>query len=225
MITGTVEWKNRWPGAVVGVLAMRGVRNPDRCDGLEALKPGIEAGLRGRFAAGGKAAIRADPVIAAYDAYYRRFGNTYHVTAQVESVAVKGRSIPAVAALVEAMFMAELSGMLLTAGHDLDLLDLPLGVDVAAPGERYETMRGEERETKPGDMVIRDARGIVSSIILGPDRRTKIGPQTRGVLFAVYAPAGIGAAKVDSHLAEIRRLVRAVAPEATVEVVETVEAG
>ena len=225
MITATVEWKNRWPGAVVGVLAMRSVRNPDRCDALEALKPGIEARLRDRFAAGGKAGIKADPAIAAYDAYYRQFGNTYHVTAQVESVAVKGRSIPSVAALVEAMFMAELSGMLLTAGHDLDLLVMPLRVDVAGPGDSYETMRGEARETKPGDMVIRDARGIVSSIILGPDRRTKIGPETRGVLFAVYAPAGIGAAKVDSHLAQIRRLVQVVAPEATVEALETVEAG
>jgi DNA/RNA-binding domain of Phe-tRNA-synthetase-like protein len=224
VITATVEWKSRWPGAVVGVLAMRSVRNPDRCEALEALKPAIEAGLRDRFAAGGKAAIRADPAIAAYDAYYRRFGNTYHVTAQVESVALKGRSIPSVAALVEAMFMAELSGMLLTAGHDLDLLGLPLSVDVAAPGDRYETMRGEEREPKPGDMLIRDACGIVSSIVLGPDRRTKIGPGTRSVLFAVYAPAGIGAAKVSSHLAEIRRLVLGVAPEAAVEVVETVEA-
>ncbi|HSV92379.1 MAG TPA: hypothetical protein VLH81_04855, partial [Desulfobacterales bacterium] len=179
MITATVAWRNRWPGAVVGVLAMRNVRNPDRCDALEALKPGFEAGLRARFAAGGRAAIRADPAIVAYDAYYRQFGDSYHVTAQVESVALKGRSIPTVAALVEAMFMAELSGMLLTAGHDLDLLGLPLSADVAAPDERYETMRGEERGTKPGDMVIRDARGIVSSIVLGPDRRTRIGPGTR----------------------------------------------
>lgn len=224
MISATEAWKSAWPGAVVGVLAMRGVGNPDRCDGLEAMKQEIEAGLRGRFAAGGKAAIRADPVIAAYDAYYRRFGNTYHVTAQVESVALKGRSIPSVAALVEAMFMAELAGMLLTAGHDLDLLELPLSADIAGPGDRYETMRGEERETKPGDMVIRDMRGIVSSIILGPDWRTKIGAGTRSVLFAVYAPLGIGPEKVSSHLAQIRRLVQVVSPGATVEVTETVEA-
>ncbi len=222
MISATEAWNGAWPGAIVGVLAMRSVRNPDHSVGLEALKTGVEAGLRGRFAAGGKTAIRADPVIAAYDTYYRWFGSTYHVTAQVESVAVKGRSIPSVAALVEAMFMAELSGMLLSAGHDLDLLGLPLRVDVAGPGDRYETMRGEEREAKPGDMVIRDERGIVSSIILGPDRRTKIGPETRSVLFAVYAPAGIGVQKVTAHLEEIRRFVTSGRPEATFECVETV---
>jgi DNA/RNA-binding domain of Phe-tRNA-synthetase-like protein len=224
MISATEAWKAVYPGAVVGALAMRGVRNPDRCDALEALKAQTEAELRARFSAGGKQALKADPVIAAYNAYYRQFGSTYHVTAQIASVAEKGRPIPSVAALVEAMFVAELSGMLLTAGHDLDLLALPLRVDIAAAGEHYTTMRGDEREPRTGDMVIRDARGIVSSIIYGPDQRTKIGPETRGVLFAVYAPAGIGEARVCAHLDRIRGLVLVVAPEATVEARETLTA-
>lgn len=224
MISSSEAWKTGWPGAIVGVLAMRGVRNPDRCDELETLKARTEADLRARYASGGRQALRADPVVTAYDAYYRRFGNSYHVTAQVESVALKSKPIPSVAALVEAMFLAELSGLLLTAGHDLDLLALPLTVDVAAAGDRYTTMRGDEREPKPGDMVIRDARGIVSSIIYGPDGRTKIGSGTSGVLFAVYAPAGIGEQRVLSHLEQIRRLVLVIAPGAAVATLETVSA-
>ena len=46
--------------------------------------------------------------IPAYNACYKGFKKTYHVQLQLESVALKGRSIPRVAALMEAMFMAEL---------------------------------------------------------------------------------------------------------------------
>ncbi len=55
----------------------------------------------------------------AYASYYRAFDKTYHVLGQLKSVAVKGKAIPSVAALVEAMFIAELHNGLLTAGHDL----------------------------------------------------------------------------------------------------------
>jgi hypothetical protein len=47
----------------------------------------------------------------AYVDYYRRHGKTYHVKAQRESIALKGKPIPARAALVEAMFMAELKSL------------------------------------------------------------------------------------------------------------------
>ena len=43
---------------------------------------------------------------------------------------------------------------------------------------------------KPGDMMICDARGIISSIVYGPDQRTRITPKTTRVLFTVYARPG-----------------------------------
>ena len=70
-------------------------------------------------------ALLSHPVLQAYDAYYRQFKKTYHVQLQLESILFKGKSIPSVAALVEAMFMAEMNDLLLTAGHDLDALHLP----------------------------------------------------------------------------------------------------
>lgn len=49
----------------------------------------------------------------------------------------EGQVRPSVAALVEAMFIAELKNLLLTAGHDLDAVELPLKLDIARGGERY----------------------------------------------------------------------------------------
>ena len=118
----------------------------------------------------------------------------------------KGKSIPSVAALVEAMFMAEIKNMLLTAGHDLDSLQLPIRLDVTRGDEVYTLMRGQPQQVKPGDMIISDGQGIMSNIIYGPDQRTQIQPGTRNVIYTTYAPAGIADASHNPAFAGYRGL-------------------
>ena len=190
MIEITEAWEKAYPGAVIGILVMRGAHNPAHHEGLDALREKVEADLRTRFSAGGKESLDADPVIAAYERYYRRFRKTYHVALQLESVIWKGRRIPSVSPLVQAMFMAELSNMLLTAGHDLSRVSLPLKVGVATGLERSTNLGGKESALKEGDMMVCDAQGVISSIIHGPDMRAPILAETRDLLFTVYAPAG-----------------------------------
>jgi hypothetical protein len=69
-------------------------------------------------------------------------------------------------------------------------------------------------------MYISDAEGVLSSILYGPDQRTQIRPQTRRVLFTVYAPRGISQAAVHDHLVDIEANVRLVSPRSTVEHME-----
>ena len=213
-------WKSAFPGAAVGTLVMRNVTNPDSHPALDQRKEDLESQLRSRFAEGGRAAIKALPTLQAYDAYYSRFKKTYHVQLQLESVALKGRSIPRVAALVEAMFMAELKNLLLTAGHDLTAVQTPVRLDVSNGSERYAMLNGQGQTLKPGDMMIADSQGVISSVIYGPDQRTRITSDTRQVFFTVYAPAGIGAEAVRQHLQDIQANVRLVSPEAEVESLE-----
>lgn len=220
MLTVTGAWKAAYPGACVGVLAMRGVANPDRHPALDQRKEALESHLRSKFAGSDRAAIRELEPIQAYNTYYRRFKKTYHVQLQLESVALKGRPIPRVAALVEAMFMAELKNLLLTAGHDLDAVRAPVTLDVADGSERYVLLNGKEQVTAGGDMMISDAEGVISSVIYGPDQRMRIAPETRRALFTVYAPAGIGQEAVRRHLQDLQANVLVVAPEAQVELLE-----
>jgi DNA/RNA-binding domain of Phe-tRNA-synthetase-like protein len=156
----------------------------------------------------------------AYNTYYKRFKKSYHVQLQLESIAWKGKSIPSVSALVQAMFMAEMKNMLLTAGHDLDALQLPLTLDVSKGTESYTLMRGEEQIVKAEDMMISDQAGIISNIIYGPDKRTQITPSTSNVIFTVYAPSGIDSQAVMSHLKDIQEYVPIAAPGARVELLE-----
>jgi DNA/RNA-binding domain of Phe-tRNA-synthetase-like protein len=125
-----------------------------------------------------------------------------------------------VAALVEAMFMAEIKNMLLTAGHDLDSLQLPIRLDVTRGDEVYTLMRGISQQVKPGDMIISDGAGILSNIIYGPDRRTQIQPGTRNVIYTTYAPSGISEQTVTEHLQDIQEYVRLFAPQAHTEMLQ-----
>jgi DNA/RNA-binding domain of Phe-tRNA-synthetase-like protein len=156
--------------------------------------------------------------------YYRARDKTYHAKAQLESVARRGKAIPSRAALVEAMFMAELENLILTAGHDLDAIVPPVRVDVTADGDRYVLLNGKEAVLERGDMMMADGAGIVSSVLRGPDLRTRITARTRNVFFAAYAPAGIGEQAVRAHLDVIRANVELVAPKARTEVLSTLTA-
>jgi DNA/RNA-binding domain of Phe-tRNA-synthetase-like protein len=210
-------WKQAYPGASVGVLALRGVANPPHHPALEDQKKALEEGLRARYAGLDRKTIEALPLMQAYAAYYKRFNKTYHVQLQLESIVFKGKPIPSVAALVEAMFMAEVKNLLLTAGHDLDALQLPLRLDVAGGTEQYMLLRGQEQQIKENDMMISDQSGIVSSILYGPDQRTPIRAETKNALFTVYAPPGIGPQSVQDHLEDILASVRVFTPQAGVE--------
>lgn len=216
MLTVSEAWKATYPGAAVGILTMRDVVNPDHHPVLDARKAELENQLRSRFAGQDKAALKALPTIQAYIAYYKRFKKTYHLLLQLESVAIKGKPIPRVAGLVEAMFIAELTDLLLTAGHDLEAIQMPLKLDVSDGSERFTRINGQEQVLKPGDMFIADAQAVISSIIYGTDQRTRITSETRQAFFSTYAPAGIGEQAVRQHLENIQANIELVAPEAEV---------
>ena len=225
VFTVSEAWKRAYPGAAVGVLAMRKVVNPESHAALDKRKEELENQLRARFSDYDRAGLKALPTIQAYNAYYKRYKKTYHVQLQLESVVFKGKPIPRMAALVEAMFMAELKNLLLTAGHDLEAIQMPVKLDVAQGDERYIRLNGQEQRLKPGDMMIADAQGVISCVLYGPDRRTRITPETRQVLFTVYAPAGIGEQAVYEHLQDIQANVLLIAPEADTELLEVYGVG
>ncbi len=217
-------WKATYPTAHAGVLVMHDVINPPYDAGLEEHKQQLQNELRVRFVGQDRNAIAALPTIQAYNAYYKSFKKTYHVQLQLESIAFKGKSLPSVAALVEAMFMAEVKNLLLTAGHDLDTLQLPVTLGVATGRESYTLLRGQEQTAKAGDMLMADQAGVISSILYGPDQRTQITAQTQRVMFTVYAPPGIEAADVQHHLEDIRQYVGYVSPDAQVDLLQVFSA-
>jgi DNA/RNA-binding domain of Phe-tRNA-synthetase-like protein len=213
-------WRQAYLDAHAGILVMRGAQNPPSHPSLEQRKQFLENELRTKYAGMDRKALLSLPAIQAYNAYYKAFKKTYHVQLQLESLLIKGRSLPQVSALVDAMFMAELNNLLLTAGHDLAMLEGPLRLEAARGTELYTNLQGEEKTLKAGDMYIADQVGVISSVVYGPDVRTPITPSTKDVLFTVYAPRGISPVAVHQHLGDIRDHVWAVSPQAQLEIME-----
>ncbi len=216
----TDAWKSVFPQAHAGVLVMKDVLNPASHAGLERSRESLMEELRLRYGHLDRSQLQSLPSLQVYEAYYKRFKKTYHVQLQLESIVFKGKSIPGVAALVEAMFMAEVRNMLLTAGHDLDALQLPVRLDVTKGDEVYTLMHGQPQRVKAGDMMISDGIGIMSNIIYGPDQRTRIQPGTRNVIYTTYAPAGISVQAVTEHLLNIEGYVRLFSSHARTEMLQ-----
>lgn len=220
----TDAWKAAYPGATVGILAMSGVSNPSSHPDVEALKKAKQDELTVQFAGKSRADLKEIDIIKAYEEYYGVYGKQYHVLLQLESIAIKGKPFASTGALVQVMFVAEVGNLLLTAGHDIDTLKGELTLDVADGTEEYLSYRGDPQFCKKGDMIISDSEAVTSSIVLGPDQRTRINSGTKNVLYAAYAPAGIGSDAMRKHMEDIRDGVHLFSSGASVDFLEVFEA-
>ena len=216
-IAATDGWRAAHPGASIGLLELSALDNRGASPRLNERKRAIEAGLRERYRGFGRQDFLALPVMAAYDRYYRRFNKTYHVQLQLESIVLKGKSLPDVSPAVDANFMAEVETLVLTAGHDADRLTGPIVIDVSRDGDQMTPMHGTSRAIRAGDMIMRDAGGVACSIIYGQDARSPISPESSHVLYVAYAPADITADVVERQLAGIAEHLRLVSPDLVVE--------
>ena len=212
MIQLTAAWRSAYPGAAVGVLAVNNASNPADHPDFHERKAQLTDQLRARYAGYDRASLRALPTLQVYHQYYKRFKKTYHLQLQLESIVLHGKDIPYSTALVEAMFMAELGSLLLTSGHDLAGVQSPVRIDVADGSETYTRINQQEQTLKAGDMYIADQAGVLSSIIYGPDYRTRIKGTTTDALFTVYVPSGIEKSDVAQHLKDTLELIRLFAP-------------
>jgi DNA/RNA-binding domain of Phe-tRNA-synthetase-like protein len=155
--------------------------------------------------------------MAAYDRYYKRFNKTYHVQLQLESIVLKGKTLPTISPLVDANFIAEVETFVLTAGHDVAKLHGPLVIDVSRDGEQITQMNGVAKALRAGDMIMRDATGVRCSIIYGQDNRSLISSETSGVLYVAYAPPGVPAETVEAQLRTVEANIRLGSPTALLE--------
>jgi hypothetical protein len=196
----------------IGLMEMEGLgargQNPD----LEAYARRVEGGLKERFGGLSRKELAATRPLDAYQAHFAARGKAYPVLLQAEAVASRGRRLEMPDPLVQAMFAAELDCLLLVAGHDLDELEGRLELDAADGKRAMPTLGGAEKVPPAGDLVMSDERGIVASVLLGPDSRTSMREATDRALFVIYAPPGIGAAEVADGLERVAAAVALACP-------------
>ena len=205
------EFSKVYPCAAVGILVLEDVIIQNEGSDFESAKHKIIHGLQKQFP--DPNSLKEHPVIQAYSRYYRKFDKSYHVIGQLRSVIFDNRPLPSVSPLIEAIFVAELKNMLLTAFHDLEKITFPLKIGISAGDEIYLTLAGEEKRLKPADMMVSDQTGVISSVIYGPDKRTSVSPASSQILIVVYAPAGIDHESIINHFVDIENLIRKFSPD------------
>ena len=199
-------------GSILGLLVMNRIQQQES-QGFNAAKKALETRLRDDYEKMTRKELKAVHPMSVYMAYYRKFGYTYHVFGQLESV-IRGKTLPKGHPLVDVMFMAELKNLLLTAAHDWEKVDPPLTLSCSSGDEVFTTLSGREVAAVAGDLMICDREAVISSILRGPDRRTCVNGDTREVAYTVYGLPGIHESLIRQHLQDLENGVRLFSPEA-----------
>jgi DNA/RNA-binding domain of Phe-tRNA-synthetase-like protein len=207
-----------WRDCALGALILRGVQNNLAGDPLGPINETLRPALVTRYGSVDRQGLKLIHPLDVYVSYYKKYGYTYHVLPQLESL-LRGQTRTSVSPLVDAMFMAEMKNGLLTAGHDLGKVEFPLGFKNST-GEKFTALNGKQVSTVPGDFQIEDRQGVISSILRGPDLRTRLEAQTRRVLFTVYAPCRIAAKLIYQHMEDLETQVKITSPEGITELKE-----
>ncbi len=207
-VTYSDELRARYPTASMGILVFGFSQGNAEQEELANHTSQVIDQLKNKFV--DSAELKNDPVIGAYSNYYKPFKKTYHVLPQLESVVFKGRSLNLPIPLLQIIFLSELKNKLLTAVHDMAEVEPPVSLDLSSGEETYSLLNGSQKMLKPEDMFAEDKKGVISSIIYGPDFRTRISKDTNEAMVVVYAPPGINRSSIAEHFDSIHSLSEAV---------------
>ncbi|MEM1486248.1 phenylalanine--tRNA ligase beta subunit-related protein [Oscillospiraceae bacterium PP1C4] len=217
MFTIDNQMKEALPGIKIGILMMK---NTSFCslDELEIHNSFRE--IQHKYGDMDRKELKVLYPIQSYMSYYKKFGYSYPVLAQLESVLKGKKTLHAESGVLQAMFLSELESMLLTAGHDLSKLQMPLQLKLAAGNETYQSISEKEVNTVGNDLMICDGTGVISSVLRGPDFKSRITESTVDVLFTIYAPLGIETEYIETSLRSLEERIKAFSRSSQTEVMQ-----
>ncbi|MEM2876262.1 MAG: phenylalanine--tRNA ligase beta subunit-related protein [Candidatus Bathyarchaeia archaeon] len=194
--------RGSFPDVKVAVLEARDIVNKGFDPRLEDEKRRLETYVRVNYRD-----VKNLEVIKKYDKFFRKYGKVYPIRYQIESI-LGGRRIPSRSTVVEAVFMAELKNMFLTACHDLDTIKGNLETKLTDGTATYVKINKVAQRLKPGDIVTTDSVGIISSVLYGPDYRTRITANTRNILLFSYFPYGEDDVNIKRHFNDMMENIK-----------------
>lgn len=205
----------RHPATIMGLLEAQGLTSADPVE-WAALKAQETDDFRHRMHDYNRKAASLTHPVSCYTSYYRRYGKSYPVQLQMESVVLKARDIKAACLAVETMFLAEVRHGLLVAGHDTATLRGDFVLDAAAGGETFTTVSGQSRTLKSDDLYLMDGSAILSSVLEGQAKASSLTPESTSVLYCVYGIEGVTRADMDAFFTDLRRYILTAFPHASV---------
>lgn len=119
--------------------------------------------------------------------------------------------------LVQALLLSEMTTGLLMGAQDAAAIKQSLLCDIAGENESFRGMRGDI-QCRKREIVLRDAEGIIATLLQGPDHRTRLKKDTKEVAFFVFSVPGIDGQAVQEAAAVVRAMFQAAGDEISSEV-------
>ncbi len=150
-------------------------------------------------------------IVKKYNLFFKKFDSKVPMEFQIKSI-LNNREIPVMHPVLTCMFMAELKNAILTAGHDLSKLGDEIEVLRSDGTEEYTKINEKTQKLKNNDIFATDGISIISSVLYGPDSRTKITEKTKHYLFMCYS-FGLGNEEIETHMNDILSYLKILAKD------------
>lgn len=178
------KYETNYPDVAFGLTLISGCRNFENPPGFDQYKRKLLRKMRKR-----ETLAQITERIDAYERFFARFGFECPLPKHLKRTVNSG--FPRYNLMVDAHFMAEMCAGILVAVTDFDCFEGALELDLAEEGELCHGMGGQEFRTKEDEIVLRDGKEIVCVLCQGADEKTRVGEDTRNVLFYAYGIPGI----------------------------------
>lgn len=133
-----------------------------------------------------------------YFRYFRKYGQTYPVTKQLESFLLKGRPFPEDEFVNSIAFLSELKTHALIGTHDVDKIEGDIIFYKEDEKREFPAMVRAGAHTYPGDMTGRDDKGIIISMVSGVDSRTCLDENSRNVVYLIFGTDEMTEEEIDA---------------------------
>ena len=173
-----------YPDVAFGLALISECRNFENPPGFDQHKRKLLRKMRKR-----ESLAQITERIDAYAGFFAGFGFDCPLPKHLKRTVNSG--FPRYNLMVDAHFMAEMCAGILVAGTDFDRFEGALELDLAEEGEICRGMGGQEFRTREGEIVLRDGKEIVCVLCQGADEKTRVGEDTRNVLFYAYGIPGV----------------------------------
>jgi DNA/RNA-binding domain of Phe-tRNA-synthetase-like protein len=194
-LTITDAYRLRFPNLAFGIGTIQDCTYFEMSDSFKLYKRELLRKMRRR-----SNLVQVEEQINVYAQFFKEWGYPCPLPIHFKRTIEMG--FPIVNLYIDAHIIAEMCHGILMAIQDLNRFNGEWRLDLAIEGEAFQSVSGKTLSCKGGEIVLRDAAGIVCSLFQGPDFRTRVDASSRDIVVYVFMAPGIQEEQV-SHGIEL----------------------
>ncbi|MFH0875593.1 MAG: tryptophan--tRNA ligase [archaeon] len=176
----TKKLLNKYPEFNCRAIIVDSVDNNQRIARLDAEKKKIESEIVANNKNPSEIKLVKD-----YNEFFNKFSKSVPIQFQLESI-LKGKEIPKTNPLVEVLFMLEMKHAVMISGHDTSSIKGDLIFDLSDGSESFVKIDGKSQKFKADDILLKDEKEVITTLLYGPDFKTKMTEKTTRCVFLFW---------------------------------------